>query len=134
MVHYPMGMYQQDMPFPSSGQYSDLAGFPKAPQGAAPTNQTPLDIPTVSQWLQYCDGHPVRNSPIRLSTLSEGLERKGFVRIDQLEGPGIDVEKIISWTDVPPGIALLLYRYAKEDMALIHSGQFSMDGPVASAP
>jgi hypothetical protein len=37
------------------------------------------------------------------------------------------VEKIITWIDVPPGVALLLYRYAKEDMALVHAGQFSMD-------
>jgi hypothetical protein len=83
-------------------------------------------------WLQYCDNPPARSSPTRLSNLCNALEAKGFVRIDQLDGPGIDVEKIMSWIDVPPGTALLLYHYAKEDMALVHAGQFSMETPVAS--
>jgi len=110
--------------------YSDPAGFPKAPQ--ALITCTPLNIPTVKQWLKYCDDHPACSGPIQLSNLSEALERKGFFCMDQLEGPGIDVEKIISWIEVPPGVALLLYCYAKEDMALVHAGQFSMETPVAS--
>lgn len=129
-----MGMYPNPL---APGSYSDPAGYMKAPQpgavAAAPINHAPLNIPSVQQWLQYCDSHPARSGPIQLSTLGEALERKGFFRVDQLEGPGIDVEKIIGWTDVPPGVALILYRYAKEDMALIHAGQFSMEPPVASA-
>ncbi|KAH9954724.1 hypothetical protein BJV74DRAFT_800230 [Russula compacta] len=112
--------------------YSDLAGYLKVPQAAAPVIRMPLNVPAMKPWLQYCDNHLARSSPMQLSNLCSALEAKGFICIDQLDGPGIDVEKIISWIDVPPGVALLLYCYAKEDMALVHAGQFSMDTPVAS--
>jgi hypothetical protein len=126
MIHYPqMGMYPSP-PFPQGAPYSDPAGYPKAPAAPQPR---PLNVPAIKQWLRYCDNHPARSSPVQLSNLGEDLERKGFYHVDQLEGPGIDVEKIISWIGVPPGISLLLYRYAKEDMALVQAGQFSMETP-----
>jgi hypothetical protein len=135
MLQYPMGMYP-NAPFAPGAPCSDSAGYPKPQQAAAPRNHTPvtpLDIPTVKQWLRYCDSHPARSGAVQLSTFCETLESKGFHRIDQLEGVGIDVEKIIRWTDVSPGVALLLFRYAKEDMELIHTGQFNMETPVTSA-
>ena len=137
MVHYPMGMYhpnglQPGVPSP----FSDPAGYqvPNAPYtAAAPISRTPLNIPTIKEWLQYCGNHPSRSGPVLLPSLCDTLEQKGILQINQLEGSGIDVEKIITWTSVMPGIALLLYRYAKEDMALIHAGQFSMESPVTGA-
>lgn len=129
MVHYPMGMYHQNAPFQPSAPYSDPSGYQQAAM-AAPS----LDIPNIKQWLEHCDNHKGRSGPIQFSSLGETLERTGFFRIDQLEGPGIDAEKIIKWAGVTPGVALLLYRYAGEDMALIRAGRFSMDSVETPVP
>lgn len=141
MFHYPnpnpMGMYHPNTPFPPGAPYSDQAGYqvPNALQAtmAAPTNQTSLDIPTIKQWLQHCDNHKGRSGAVQFSSLGETLEGKGFFRIDQLEGIGIDVDKIIKWTGVAAGEAVLLYRYAGEDMAQIRAGRFSMETSVPGA-
>jgi hypothetical protein len=141
MFHYPnpnpMGMYHPNAPFQPGAPYSDQAGYqvPNALQAtmAAPTNQTSLDIPTIKQWLRHCDNHKGRSGSVQFSSLGETLEGKGFFRIDQLEGVGIDVEKIIKWTGVSPGEAVLLYRYAGEDMAQIRAGRFSMETSVPGA-
>ncbi|KAH9976495.1 hypothetical protein BJV74DRAFT_798698 [Russula compacta] len=132
-VHYPqMPIYHLNTMMLPGAPYSDLAGYLKVPQAAAPVICMPLNVPAMKPWLQYYDNHLAHSSPTQLSNLCSALEAKGFICIDQLDGPGIDVEKIMSWIDVPPGVTLLLYRYAKEDMVLVHARQFSMDTPVAS--
>jgi hypothetical protein len=131
MVHYP-GMYHPNAPFQPGAPYSDPAGCQQATM-AAPINQTSLDIPTIKPWLRHCDNHKGRSGPVQFSSLGETLETAGFFRIDQLEGSGIDAEKIIKWAGVAPGVALLLYRYAGEDMALIRAGRFSMETPIPGA-
>lgn len=139
MVQYPMGMYPLNALQPGASPYSDFAGYqvPNVPPTTAVLiNHTPLNIPTIKEWLQFCSNHPFCSAsfgPIQLSSLSEGLEQNGVFQIDQLEGPGIDVEKIIKWAGVMPGTALLLYHYAKENMALICAEQFSIDSTVTGA-
>ncbi|KAH9994572.1 hypothetical protein BJV74DRAFT_884134 [Russula compacta] len=132
-VHYPqMPIYHLNTMMLPGAPYSDLAGYLKVPQAAAPVIHMPLNVPVMKPWLQSYDNHLAHSSPTQLSNLCSALEAKGFICIDQLDGPGIDVEKIMSWIDVPPGVTLLLYRYAKEDMVLVHARQFSRDTPVAS--
>jgi hypothetical protein len=88
MIHYPhMGMYPNVPLLPPGGPYSDPAGYLKAPQAAAPMSRMPLNIPTVKQWLEYCNNHPARSGSVQLSNLSEALERKGFLCIDNLKAP-----------------------------------------------
>ena len=79
-----MGMYPPNALQPGASLYSDPAGYQVLnvpPTAAVPINYTPLNIPTIKEWLQFCSNHLSRFAsfgPIQLSSLSESLKQNGF--------------------------------------------------------
>ncbi|KAH9957750.1 hypothetical protein BJV74DRAFT_800058 [Russula compacta] len=96
-VHYPqMPIYHLNAMMLPGTPYSDLAGYLKVPQAATPVICMPLNVSAMKPWLQYYDNHLACSSPTQLANLCSTLEAKGFIHINQLDSPGIDVKKIMS--------------------------------------
>ena len=112
-----MGQSQMDPAWP---------GFANPPiQPAVPTIKA-TDIPKVEPWLEYCDKHPNRSGD-NLADLAWHFERESFHRIDQFVGASVSVEKLSEWLGIGKGKAILVIKYAEEDMELVRRGAFKME-------
>lgn len=134
---FPYGAYPQPM---QATPWYPMHGYP--PAGAAPGPQwppfyppnatlpppqpsTPLVIPSMDQWLEYCDKCPDRTGD-NLASLHPFFGLEGFCRIDQLVDDSATVENLSEWLSISKGQALLIRRYAQEDKALVRMGNFTM--------
>ena len=117
MQPYMMGQSQMDPAWP--GFTNPLI------QPAVPTIKA-TDIPKVEPWLEYCDKHPNRSGD-NLADLAWHFERESFHRIDQFVGASVSVEKLSKWLGIGKGKAVLVIKYAEEDMELVRRGAFKME-------
>ena len=86
----------------------------------------PSDVPKINLWLEYCDRHPDHLGE-NLVDLAWRFEKESFCWIDQLVGTTVSVEKLLEWLGIGKGMAILLIKYAEEDLKLVRSGKFTMD-------
>lgn len=86
---------------------------------------TTVIYPNIADWLNYCDRHPDRAGE-DFKTHIAAFNQHGYRRMNQLTGSRMTVEKLSQWLSIGVGTADLLIQYAKEDVALIKNGLFSM--------
>ncbi|KAH9956507.1 hypothetical protein BC827DRAFT_1378551 [Russula dissimulans] len=100
---------------------------PFHPAGPLPTpsNEQKVDLPTVPEWVLYCDNHPKR-SKANLGDLCEKFTREGYLDIDQLSSACISPKDLAQSLEIGFGLASLIIRYADEDVASVHSGTLSL--------
>ena len=103
-------------------------GFSQPPIQPMSTIATikPSDVPKINLWLEYCDRHPDHLGE-NLVDLAWRFEKESFCWIDQLVGTTVSVEKLLEWLGIGKGMAILLIKYAEEDLKLVRSGKFTMD-------
>jgi hypothetical protein len=110
-----------------------MPGFPQPAgsqaYGAPQPNPTvPLKQvrgPQISAWLQYCDRVPGRDGE-DFSALTDKFRAQGYRTIDQLTGTRMSVENLSNWLEIGKGTADFIIQYAKEDMAFVREGNFTM--------
>ena len=124
--HQPTPWYPGLYSYP--GQMPLWPGFSQPPIAPMPAIATirPSDVPKIDLWLEYCDRHPDRSGD-NLVDIAWKFEKESFRRIDQLVGTTVSVEKLSEWLGVGKGMAILLMKYAEEDLELVRSGKFMMD-------
>lgn len=95
------------------------------PQPVAPdTEAADLDYPLITKWLTYCNQHACQGG-WDLSKYTATFDVEGFVTIDQLVGPQVDIKKLSEWLQIGKGTADLILRYAEIDISLIKAGKMS---------
>ena len=104
--------------------------YPFHPSGPSGPSQTPskkqsTDLPTVSEWAQYCDNHP-KCSKANLSTLCKKFEQEGYLNIEQLTSAYISLIELVQSLGISFGFAKLIICYADENVASIYNGTFSL--------
>ena len=116
-----MGMPYYSMPVPPSHQL------------AMQTNPHPVDVeavdldyPLITKWLSYCDQHAHRGGR-DLSRYAVAFDGEGFVTIDQLVGPRVNIEKLSEWLGIGKGTADLILRYAEMDIGLVKAGKLNLN-------
>src|SRR6266550_2056111 len=72
----------------------------------------------ITKWLSYCDQHAHQGGQ-NLSRYAVAFDAEGFVTIDQLVGPHINIEKLSEWLGIRKGTADLILRYTETDIGLV---------------
>ena len=113
------------LPYPGMQAYSMPA--PPSDQLATQTNPAAdLDYPLITRWLSYCDQH-ARRGGRDLSKHAVAFDDEGFVTIDQLVGPRVNIEKLSEWLGIRKGTADLILRYAEMDVGLVKAGKLNLN-------
>ena len=100
---------------------------PPSDQLATQTNlAADLDYPSIMRWLSYCDQHAHRGGR-DLSKHVVAFDDEGFVTIDQLVGPCVNIEKLSEWLGIRKGTADLILRYAEMDVGLVKAGKLNLN-------
>ena len=106
---------------------------PPSHQLAMQTNPHPVDVeavdldyPLITKWLSYCDQH-ARRGGRDLSRYAVAFDGEGFVTIDQLVGPRVNIEKLSEWLGIGKGTADLILRYAEMDIGLVKAGKLNLN-------
>ena len=55
------------------------------------------------------------------------FDGEGFVTIDQLVGPRVNIEKLSEWLGIGKGTADLILRYAEMDIGLVKAGKLNLN-------
>jgi hypothetical protein len=121
-MYFPNLMQQQWPSFPQPPS-SQAYGVPQ-PNPTLPPR--PVKGPCISEWLWYCDCVPGCDGEAFFS-LAHKFDEQGYQTIDQLIGSWMSVENLSSWLHIGRGTVDLIIQYAKEDMAFVREGKFTMD-------
>src|SRR6266576_3994611 len=85
-----------------------------------------IDYPLITKWLSYCDQHAHQGGQ-NLSRYAVAFDAEGFVTIDQLVGPHINIEKLSEWLGIRKGTADLILRYTETDIGLVKAGKLNLN-------
>ena len=110
-----------------------LAGVgvnPTAPSGATPhmTAAADADIvfPDIANWAIYCDTIE-KHHWANIGNLDDKLIEEGFFEIDQLMSKHISHTDLAQSLGIGIGLAALIVRFAKGDVAQVQAGTFNID-------
>lgn len=85
-----------------------------------------LDYPLITEWLAYCDQHAHQGGR-DLSRYAAAFDDEGFLTVDQLVGPRVNIEKLSEWLRIGKGTADLILRYAEMVVNFVKAGKLNLN-------
>ncbi|KAL4071931.1 hypothetical protein J3A83DRAFT_4412025 [Scleroderma citrinum] len=82
------------------------------------------DTTDIVSWFSALDHHEQRNKDgIIFTPFGAILKAKGFLRLSQLTSKFIQISDLQAWLNIEAGVAILIVKYAKEDLDALRWGQ-----------